>query len=176
MGLLLVVLNASVGDPGLDLFPDPVGWGLVLVGLARLPARIPHRPATTAVAWVALLVSAVLWVPDLARRLQPVDESFLWLLDLPTPVFVLLLARALGSAAGAGEDHRARTWWQVVMVGTAITILLPPVVYGAGLVALAVVAVAVAIGTLVACLVLCFAHSARPWVHDPLPTAGRAPG
>jgi hypothetical protein len=171
MGLVLVVLNASVGDPGLDLIPDPVGWALVLLGVHRLPERIAHRAPMTVLAALALVVSVLLWVPDVARELLDLEESFLWVLDLPTPLFVLVLARAVGAAAGRGGDATARTWWRVVLVGTVLTILLPPVAYAAQVVALAVVVVALAIGTLVTCLVLCFAHSARPWVHDAPATA-----
>jgi hypothetical protein len=166
MGLVLVVLNAPVGDPGLDLIPDPVGWVLVLVGVRRLPERLAHRTAMTVLAALALVVSALLWVPDVARELLSLEESFLWVLDLPTPLFVLVLALAVGAAADRGGDATARTWWRVVLVGTVLTILLPPVVYAAQAVALAVVVVALAIATLVTCLVLCFAHSARPWVHE----------
>ncbi len=66
LGLVLVVLDASVGDPGLDLVPDPLGWVLVLLGVRRLPARIGHRSLLQGVAAVAGLVSLVLWVPPLA--------------------------------------------------------------------------------------------------------------
>ena len=61
-------------------------------------------------------------------------------------------------------------------VGAVLTMLLPPVVYGAGAVGLALPAVAVAIGTLVAAVVLCFAHAARPWAYDVVarPTRRRA--
>ncbi len=62
-------------------------------------------------------------------------------------------------------------------LGAVLTMLLPPVVYGAGVVALALPAVAVATGTLLAAVVLCFAHATRPWVHDvvagdPAPSGG----
>lgn len=166
MGLVLVVLNAPVGNPGLDLIPDPVGWILVLVGVVQLPERLAHRTLLKVLASLALVVSALLWVPDLARELLSLQESFRWVLDLPTPLFVVLLALSVGAAAERGADARARTWWRVVLVGSALTILLPPVVYAAQAAALAVVAVALAIGTLITCLVLCFAHSARPWIHD----------
>ena len=166
MGMVLVVLNASVGDPGLDLFPDPIGWVLVLLGVRRLPERIGHQPLLRGLAVVAGVVSLVLWVPPLAEPVRGLEESLRWVLDLPTPAFVLVLALALGGAADRGGDAPARTWWRVVMVGTVATMLLPAAVYGAGAVSWAVVAVTVAIGTVVTCLVLCFTHSSRPWAHD----------
>jgi hypothetical protein len=177
LGLVLVVLSASAGDPGYDLVPDPVGWLLVLLGVRRLPERIGHRPLLQGLAAVAGVVSAVLWVPSLASRAFGLEESLRWVLDLPTPGFVLVLGLALGAAAGQGQDAPARAWWRVVTVGALATALLPPVVYGARADGLAPLAVAVAVGTLVASVVLCFAHAARPWVvgvvaADPAPSGG----
>ncbi len=172
MGLLLVVLDAPIGSPGYDVFPNPVGWLLVVIGVRRLPERIGHRGLLLGLAVVAGLVSVGLWVPALARELHRLDASLRWALDLPTPAFLLVLALALGEAAGRAQDASARAWWRVVLVGTVLTVLLPPVVYGAGATSLALVTVAVAVGTLVTCLVLCFAHSARRWVHDAPATTG----
>ena len=176
MGLLLVVLNASVGSPGVDVFPNPVGWLLVVVGVRGLPDRIGHRSLLPGLAVRAGLVSVLLWVPGIVSELQGLDASLRWALDLPPPAFVLVLALALGAAAGGADDASARTWWRVVLVGTVLTMLLPPVVYGAGVDQLALVTVGVAIGTLVTCLVLCFAHAARPWVHDPAPSPDPSAG
>lgn len=175
MGLLLVVLDAPVGSAGLDVFANPVGWLLVVIGVRGLPERIGHRSLLLGLAVVAGLVSAALWVPGPVAALQDVDASLLWVLDLPPAAFVLVLALALGAAADRADDGAARGWWRLVLAGTVLTVLLPPVVYGGGVDALALVAVAVAVATLLACVVLCFAHSARPWVHDAVPTAD-APG
>jgi uncharacterized membrane protein len=164
LGLVLVVLDASAGDPALDLVPDPVGWVLVLLGVRRLPAHVGHQRLLQGAATVAGLVSLALWIPPLAGQVRGLDESMRWVLDLATPGFVLLLAVALSRATG--DDRPARTWWQAVAVGGALTMLLPPVVYGAGAVGLALPAVVVAVGTLVAAAVLCFTHAARPWAHD----------
>ena len=105
LGLVLVVLDASVGDPGLDLVPDPLGWVLVLLGVRRLPARVGHQPLLRAVAAVAGLVSLALWLPPLAGQVRVLDESLRWVLDLPTPGFVLLLALALAPP----PEHRTTT-------------------------------------------------------------------
>ena len=88
---------------------------------------------------------------------------------------MLLLALALRESPATTARHGA--WWQVVATGAVLTMLLPPVVYGGGAVGLALPAVAVAIATLVAAVVLCFAHSARPWAYDvvaadPAPSGG----
>ena len=175
LGLVLVVLDASAGEPALDLVPDPVGWVLVLVGVRRLPAHVGHQRLLQGAAAVAGLVSLALWIPPLAGQVRVLDESLRWVLDLPTPGFVLLLAVALARATG--DDRPARTWWRAVAVGAALTMVLPPVVYGAGAVALALPAVVIAVATLVAAAVLCFTHAARGWAHDavapdPAPRAG----
>ena len=175
LGLALVVLDASVGDPGRDLVPDPLGWALVLLGVRRLPARVGHQSLLLGLAGVAGLVSLVLWLPPLAGAVRDLDDSLRWLLDLPAPGFVLLLALALRGVTD--DDRPARTGWQVVATGAVLTMLLPPVVYGGGAVGLALPAAGVAIGTLVAAVVLCFTHSARPWAYDvvaadPAPSGG----
>lgn len=164
MGLVLVVLDASLGDPGWDVVPDPVGWLLVLLGVRRLPAPIGHRPLLGALAVLAGVVAVVLWVPPLAAPALDLDESLRWVLDLPTPAFVLVLALSLAAAAD-GRDRPARSWWRMVQAGTVATMLLPAVVYGAGAPSAAGVAAVVAVGTVVTCVVLCFAHASRPWAH-----------
>lgn len=173
-GLTLVVLDVSFADPGWDLVPDPVGWLLVLLGVRRLPERIGRRRLLLPLAVVSGMVSLALWVPPLGERVLGLHASLRWALDLTTPAFVLVLALAM-SAAAPGADTSARTWWRVVLVGTVATMLLPPVVYGAGAVALTVVAAVVAVASVVTCVVLCFAHSARPWVRD-APATDPLPG
>ncbi len=181
LGLVLVVLDATVGDPGLDLVPDPLGWVLVLLGVRRLPAHVGHHRLLQGVAAVAGLVSLLLWLPPLAAQVRGLDESLRWVLDLPTPGFVLLLALALRAATGCSTDgdtdgdRPARNGWQAVALGAVLTMLLPPVVYGAGVPALALPAVAVAIGTLVAAIALCFVHAARPWASDVVVAVHPAP-
>lgn len=168
MGLVLVVLEALVG--GWDLFADPFGWLLVAVGAQRLAVGTAHPALLPGLAVVAGLVSLVLWVPALAEPVQRLDESLRWVLDLPTPLFVLALARTLAGAAERGSDPAARGWWGLVSVGAVATALLPPVVYGAGVGSLASVAVGVAVATLLTCLVLCFVHAGRSWVGEDLPS------
>ena len=175
MGLLLTVLTARAGDPGVDLFPDPAGWSLVCLGAYRLPERVAPRRWLFLSALVACLVAVPLWLPVTAGALLDADEALLWTLDLPRLVFLLLLAAAMSRAAGAGGDTGARAWWRLVLGATVVTVVLPAVVYGAGAASLADVAGGVAVATVLTCLVLCFSHSSRPWASDAAPaTTGRS--
>ena len=165
MGLVLVVLSAPAGGSGVDLFPDPVGWLLVLLGVRTLPGEVPLGGVLLSTAVLAGLVSALLWIPVTAAVLDDLDPSLLWGLELPRVGFLVALSLALSRAAGTAGDARARGWWRLVLAAAVLTGLFPAVVYGAEVRSLAGVAGAVAIATLVSCLVLCFTHSARHWAY-----------
>lgn len=162
-GLVLVVLTAPAGGAGVDLFADPVGWLLVLLGVPRLPSGVPLQRVLLVTAVLATLVAAVLWVPATASSLDNIDPSLQWSLELPRVGFLVALSLALARAADVAADARARGWWRMVSAAASLTGLLPVVVYGASVRSLADVAGGVAIGTLLSCLVLCFLHAARPW-------------
>jgi len=165
MGLLLVVLNAPVGASGLDLFPDPVGWLLVLLGVRTLPDGVPLRGVLFATSVLTGMVSAVLWVPATAAVLDGIDPALQWGLELPRVGFLVALSLALSRAADTAGDARARGWWRLTLVAAVLTGLFPVLVYGAGVRSLAEVAGGVAVATLLTCLALCLAHSARAWTH-----------
>ena len=165
MGLVIVVLTADPGGRDLDVLPDPLGWLLVLYGATRLPAGLAHRRLLHGTGALAALVSVPLWIPPVAGEVRAADPALLWVLDLPQAGFVLVLSLALAQAADTGGDTAARGWWRLVLAGTVVVVVLPPVVLGAGVTALAAVAAGLAIVVLVTCLVLCFAHSGRPWIH-----------
>ena len=160
MGLVIVAVVAKAGG-GYDVLPDPVGWLLVLQGLGRLPASLPHRPALSTLGVLALLMSIVLWFPGLAEGLERTDESLLWAANLPQLAFVALLCRAL-SLAAAAEPGRAR-WLRTAAVLTVVAALLPVLVLGAGASSLLAVMVAGASLVLVLVIVLLFRYSSRPW-------------
>src|SRR5918993_5067267 len=105
MGLVFIALVARVNGE-YDVIPDPVGWLLVLQGLAQLPDALPHRSALRTLGFVALLLSVVLWFPDLAGGLEAEDVALLWAATLPQLAFVALLCRALAELA----DGSARRW------------------------------------------------------------------
>lgn len=160
MGLVIVAVAARVNGE-YDVLPDPVGWLLVLQGLGQLPARLPHRPALSTLGLLALLMSIMLWFPDLADGLERTDESLLWAANLPQLVFVAVLCRALSQVAAA-EPARAR-WLRTAAALTVLAALLPVVVLGAGATSLTDVMVVGAALVLLLVIVLLFRYAARPW-------------
>lgn len=95
MGLVIVLVDASFG--GYDGVPDPLGWLLVLWGLARLRAVVAEGRGLTTLAALCLVVSAATYPPVVAERL---DESGGWALSLPQLAFSFALATALGPVSG----------------------------------------------------------------------------
>lgn len=162
-GLLVVALTASLAEPGFDLFPDPIGWLLVLHGVRRLPDPLPLRGPALVVAAVAGLVSVVLWIPATAAPILAADESLQWTLNLGQIGFLVLLSLALSQAAREGDDDSARRWWRLALAGSVVTAILPPLAYGGGLAGLVTPSVVFATVVLLTCLVLCFVHSGRQW-------------
>jgi hypothetical protein len=160
MGLVIIALSARAG--GYDLLPDPVGWLFVLQGLGQLPTDLPHRPELRTLGFVALVMSAVLWFPDLANGLENADESLLWAANLPQLAFVALLCRALAAIA----DQAAARWLRTASTLTVVAALLPVVVLGAGEASLLVVMVVGSVAVLVLVIVLLFRYAARPWAFS----------
>jgi hypothetical protein len=171
-GLILMVFDLNVGDPQIDLVPDPVGWAAMFYGAGRLPATWQHRRLLVGLAAVAGVISLFLWIPGFGASISAADESLLWALDLPASGFVGVLAYSMMTAATAGGDGSAHGWWLAVLIGTGLTLVLPVLVYGAPMGAVVLFAVAVALGTVVTCIVLCFRHARRPWVDGPTVLAG----
>lgn len=162
VGLLLVLVDLSIND--IDLVADWVGWLVVLLACAGLPPQLaPGRLA--GVAAVALLVSALVWIPGALVDVESVPTSIAWAISLPEVVFGMLLAVAMARAAGRAGDESARGWWRLVIAGLVVVLLLPPVVFGAGVVAVLVLGVAIALATAITQIVLCFRHGGRPWAQ-----------
>ena len=97
MGLVIVLLSATVS--GYDLLADPVGWLLVLVGLATLP--VPGRGALKALAALSLVVSAVVWFPAARDALNVTDLALAWAAGLPELATLVLLTHRLSRVAGS---------------------------------------------------------------------------
>ena len=165
MGFVIIALSARAG--GYDLLPDPLGWLLVLHGLGRLPAELPHRRTLRTLGPLALLISVVLWFPGLADGLEDTDESLLWAANLPQLAFVAVLCRALAALT----EGRPRQWLRTAAALTVVAALLPVVVLGAGASSLLTVMVVGGAAVLVLVIVLLFRYAARPWAQPDVPAA-----
>jgi hypothetical protein len=168
MGLVIIVLSARFR--GYDALADPVGWLLVAVGVAALPARIPHRGTLLRLAALAGAVSALVWFPAVTDALYDADPSLAWAANLPQVMFTAVLCHSLAGAAAEARDARASRWLRSARTAVVVVGLLPVLVFGAGLAAYEV-ATYLAAG-LVAVLVtgLLFAYGSRPWARpDPAP-------
>lgn len=161
MGLIVVVLFAPIGD--VDLLADPLGWLLVLGGLAHLPETLPLRGVSTALAALALAASIPLTVPAVRDALDDADDALAWAANLPWLLFLLTLALGLGRAAFEADDRRAAAWWRCAQVGAMALIALPVLVFGGGLTGLEDTT-GVAVGVVpLAFVLLLFLHGSRPW-------------
>jgi len=123
MGLVIVVVDASFG--GYDGVPDPLGWLLVLWGVARLRPVLAEGRGLSTLATLCLVVSVATYPPQVAERL---DESGGWALSLPQLAFSFALATALGPVSGLLEK-RFRVM-RAVFVALAVA---PAVVIGGDL-------------------------------------------
>lgn len=124
MGLVIVALDTL---SGFDLLPDPIGWALVLWGVAALP--LPERGGLLGAAAVAGLVSAVLWLPMVQEPLREAELALRWAASLPELLFVFLLARAVGAAAGRQQppDRKFAGRFGTLIWAVVIVAALPPV-------------------------------------------------
>jgi len=176
MGLVVVGLTASFGE--YDALPDPLGWALVLLGVLRLPADLQRRTALVLLAGLAGLVAVPLWFPPVAASLEDVDAAVAWALTLPQLGFVGLLCHVLaGRAAAAGSgpdtvpdtvpDTAAARRLRVAVTLTAVVAVLPVLVLGADVDALATPAAVLAVATLVYAVWQLFSFSGRHWAGAP---------
>jgi len=124
-----------------DALPPPIGWLLILSGLARL---IRHTELDLRIvrssAVVALLVSVPMWFPQVNHYVVPqynpgVSQSWQWLVALPTWVFGYFFAKAIGDGAIAQEprERNIAGWFGILRWGFLAAAILPAVVYGANL-------------------------------------------
>jgi hypothetical protein len=169
LGLLVVVLDLSLD--GFDVVADPIGWSLVCLGCLALPAHL-DRGLLVGAAAVAAIVSVVLLFPSVIDTLEG-ELPLSWAVSLPQVVFVLLLARAMARSAGGAGDVSARGWWRLVLAGAIVLLLLPPVVYGAGVGTVLLLGALIGLVAVVAAVVLSLRHADRPWAQDPGTPQGR---
>lgn len=136
MGLVIVFLD--VGSDGWDWIADPVGWVLVLMGLAPVKERLPAYAGVAGSAWVCLVVSVLTFPPDSVDIIEP---TLGWLFSLPTIAFCFLLSDSLADVTEGGLATTFR-WLRVVYVLVGV---LPGLVYLGGLDSLTVPAAVAAV-------------------------------
>lgn len=123
MGMVIVFLD--VGPSGWDWVADPLGWVLVLIGLAAVKELLPNYGGVSFAAWLCLGVSIVIWPPGSVAK---IDESLGWLFSLPTIAFCFLICDALQDLLQGSLATRFR-WLRVAFV---VVGALPVLVYGGG--------------------------------------------
>ncbi|GAB2775220.1 hypothetical protein GCM10027020_30460 [Nocardioides salsibiostraticola] len=173
MGFVFLVLYARLG--GYDLYPDPLGWLLVLYGLSGLPSGMPQRNALWTLGILAALISIPLWTGPVSNALSDADPSLAWASELPRLGFIGLLCWALSAAAREAGDKREATRLQLVVTGATVSAVLPVLVFGAGLSSLTGIAELAALATLVGLIVLCFSYAGREWAGAPPPPTEQSP-
>jgi hypothetical protein len=157
MGLVIVLLD--VPFHGYDAIPDPLGWVLVVVGVLQIRELLRGSGTLLAVAGLSLVVSLVVYLPQVGAHLSP---SMGWLLSVPQLAFTFLLCADLartGAGADAPEAGRFRVMrWVFLVVAAAPTLAL-----GAHLDRLVVPIATLAVLATVYLVYLLFKVSQRTW-------------
>ncbi len=169
MGSVFLVLYARLD--GYDLYPDPLGWLLILNGLRGLPADLPHRSLLWSLAGLATVVSIPLWIAPISQAVGEADPSLAWASELPRLGFIGVLCWSLGHAALLAGDRRESERLRIVLTLTVVVAVLPVLIFGAGLTSLTGVAELAALVMLVGLIVLCLSYAGRPWAGGPPPAS-----
>ena len=127
MGFVIVLVYAPFA--GWDGVPDPLGWALVIAGLVALRRRLRGADTLLVVTALAALVSVVTYPPGVTADIDP---SLGWVLSLPQLAFCILMCGALAPDAEDLAGRFAALRW--VYLALAV---IPVLVYGGGLDALA---------------------------------------
>ena len=137
MGLVFLAAPSGfqIGDYVWDALPDPIGWLLVLAGVAGLRG---HLDVSTLVplTWTAFAVSIVQWIPPVFEQLLPADQvaeaSIKWAFFLPQALFFLVLVRLIGTAGLEQEprDRYVAGRFGVLLWAAGALILLPAIAFG----------------------------------------------
>lgn len=166
MGFIFIALFALFN--GYDAYADPVGWVLVLLGLRRLPAATPLRFAALYAGVVALAVSVPLWFKAPRAALADLDPSLAWAADLPAFACAALLCHGLAQAATAAGDPGPARWLSTIRTVLVVVAVVPVLVFGADLEALAGPATAAAQLAYLGLIWLLFSSSGRAWAGGPI--------
>jgi hypothetical protein len=123
MGLVIVFLD--IGPSGWDWVADPIGWVLVLVGLAALKEILPNYRGLAITGWVCLGIAVLTWTPDSIAKL---GDGFGWVFSLPTVAFCVLLC----TASMAVVDEPLARRFDALRWALATAAALPLLVFGPG--------------------------------------------
>ncbi len=163
LGYLLILLVVPLG--GLDLAPDPIGWALVVLGVSGLPRTLPRRHLVLGLGLLALSVSLPLAVPGAVTTIADVDLALSWAVSLPALGTTVALAQALTEAARDAGDLVAAGWIAWVRTGAVLVAVLPALVFGAGITALASPTTLLAQVVAAATVVVLLVHAGRDWAR-----------
>lgn len=114
MGLVIVFLD--IPPDGYDWIADPIGWFLVLLGIAALGERLPNRRGLVVTAWACLAFSVVSWPEGSPATLTPVLG---WLFSLPTLAWCFLISDAVADAV------EGRLRWVMLGLRNAFLVVAP---------------------------------------------------
>lgn len=167
MGLVIVVLVARFR--GYDAYADPLGWLLVLYGLRGLPQETPYRSTMVYAGGLAALVSIPLWVPVISELVDDADPALGWAANLPKFGFAAVLCLGLAQAAHRAGARKEASWLRVAMTGVTVVMVLPVLVFGAGVTELGDPAALAAQVVPLVLIVLLFSYAGRPWAGAPVP-------
>lgn len=151
----LVVVFVDVPPDGFDWVADPLGWLLVILGLAGLRDAVPNPTGLAVVAWVCLGFAVVSWPSGSPATLTP---WLGWLFSLPTLAWCFLVCDAVGEVVTGGLRHTLLAL-RGLFVGVAP---LPGLVHLAGQDWLATPAEVLILVANVTLLVSLWAASSRP--------------
>lgn len=165
MGLVIVFLESLAR--GFDLFANPVGWVLVLVGTAKL--SLPQRNVLAGIAFAAFGLSVPLWFPAVHEPLLGADPSLDWAGKLPTYGYCFLLCRALMEAARPTHVS-GHMRFGALSVLVAASVAVPPIAIAADSAWVANTGVAVIVVTQVWLVWSLFSHARKPYADAPAAT------
>lgn len=165
MGLVIVFLESLAR--GHDLFANPLGWVLVILGTARLP--VPQRGLLAGVAFAAFAISVPLWFPAVHEPVLGADPALDWAAKLPTYGYCFVLCRAL-MAAAQGVHPAGHMRFGALSVLVAIAVAVPPVAIAAGSTWVANTGVAIIVITQVWLVWSFFSHARLPYADAPATT------
>lgn len=124
MGLILIALDSQ---SRFDLFPDPLGWLLVLWGVAKL--ALPERTALLTTAGLATATAVALYVPVVEEAVGDAGLAMIWAAQLPDLAFVIVLCRALIAGARRQQpvDRAVAGRFGVALTAAVVVIALVPI-------------------------------------------------